>query len=112
MCAISVTIVNRIQRHTPENRIFFVVEALNFLSAGVFRPALGQKQNFLNRPRAFDPAGKTAGSQIWPLTTEISYSAPIHIYDTLLDYTLKTKRNLLYIRNQYVPRSKHFPQWL
>ena len=22
---------------------------------------------------------------------------------------LKTKRNLLYIRNQFVPRSKHFP---
>ena len=25
---------------------------------------------------------------------------------------LKTKRNLLYIRNQFVPRSKHFPPWL
>ena len=25
---------------------------------------------------------------------------------------LKTKRNLLYIRNQFVPRSKHFPQRL
>ena len=25
---------------------------------------------------------------------------------------LKTKRNLLYIRNQSVPRSKHFPPWL
>ena len=31
----------------------------------------------------------------------------------LLEYgpinLLKTKRNLLYIRNQFVPRSKHFP---
>ena len=25
---------------------------------------------------------------------------------------LKTKRNLLYVRNQSVPRSKHFPPWL
>ena len=25
---------------------------------------------------------------------------------------LKTKRNLLYIRNQTVPHSKHFPSWL
>ena len=25
---------------------------------------------------------------------------------------LKTKRNLLYIRSQSVPRSKHFPPWL
>jgi hypothetical protein len=25
---------------------------------------------------------------------------------------LKTKSNLLYIRNQSVPRSKHFPPWL
>jgi len=25
---------------------------------------------------------------------------------------LKTKRNLIYIRNQSVPRCKHFPPWL
>jgi len=25
---------------------------------------------------------------------------------------LKTTRNLLYIRNQSVPRCKHFPTWL
>ena len=64
MCGISVTTVNRVQCARLENRIFLVVEATNFLSAGVSRPALGPKQTFLNRRIAFDPAGKTAGSRI------------------------------------------------
>ena len=40
---------------------------------------------------------------------------PLHVYahsscDGMSDLNLlKTKRNLLYIRNQFVPRSKHFP---
>ena len=33
-------------------------------------------------------------------------------YSTSKINLLKTKRNLLYIRNQSVPRCKHFPPWL
>jgi hypothetical protein len=32
-------------------------------------------------------------------------------YSTQLFNLLKTKRYLLYIRNQFVPRCKHFPTW-
>ena len=44
-----------------------------------------------------------------------NFSLPVHIFHNiptkLYSYVnlLKTKRNLLYIRNQSVPRSKHFP---
>jgi hypothetical protein len=35
-----------------------------------------------------------------------------HISDCVHVNLLKTKRNLLYIMNQFIPRCKHFPQWL
>ena len=33
-------------------------------------------------------------------------------FQELIVNILNTKRNLLYIRNPFVPRSKHFPPWL
>ena len=59
-----------------------------------------QQFNLLN------PTGYVIHQQQFNLLKSIGYV--MHQQFNLL----KTKRNLLYIRNQFVPRSKHFPSRL
>ena len=50
---------------------------------------------------------KYHGSQSHPSTSFLIYN-----FQSVLLNSLKTKRRLLYLETQFVPRSKHFSSWL